>query len=411
MKSIIMRLVPELGNSAVAPSSARLLETSLERFFDATMLKQVQTVVAEKRARDISATIVIGIGGSNLGTMAIQSLVYPDAPIYFVDSLDTDYTYRVIEKAEQLLRTGKHILLNVISKSGTTTETIANFQLFYTLLCRYEHAYADQFVVVTTDKDTVLWQRAQDKAWSVLEIPAAIGGRYSVFTAVGLFPLAMLDLDIVACLQGAHDMYTHLIHDATNQALQSAHWIYAYMRKGYAVHNLFLFGNDMYNLGKWWQQLMGESLGKAVHLDGSPVTYSSVPMVSIGTTDLHAVGQQFLAAVVPVMTTFVTCANSKHTLDLPENKLFDTLVPHMQKKSLHQIMQAVEQGVMHAYAEKSLPYIHMQLYEKNMFAIGQLLQFYMHQVLYLAQLLQVNPFDQPEVELYKRQVRKNLADA
>lgn len=412
MESVVIRRVPEMvsGHEVVSPheiAQAAVLRTA----FDEIMLQKIQKVVTQKKSLQASAIILIGIGGSNLGTMAVQSLLYPAAPIYFVDSLDTDYTYRILEHAQQLLQAGKHILLNVISKSGTTTETVANFQLFYTLLCSYEGARAPEYVVVTTDKDSVLWQRAQEQAWTVLEIPSDVGGRYSVLTAVGLFPLAMLDLDIVACMHGAQQMYKNLTSDPANQALQTAHWIYAHMRKGYAVHNLFLFGNDMYNMGKWWQQLMGESLGKAVHLDGSPLPYSCVPMVSVGTTDLHAVGQQFLAAVVPVMTTFVTCTRTEHQLVLNATRLFDTLVPHMQGKSLHGIMRAIEHGVMQAYTEKSLPYIHLELYEKNMFAMGQLLQFYMHQVLYLAHLLHVNPFDQPEVELYKRQVRKNLADA
>jgi glucose-6-phosphate isomerase len=412
MKSVIIRRFPEVVNEHdIASPHALAQEAVLRTAFDAIMLQEIQDMVAQKKQLDIAAIILIGIGGSNLGTMAVQSLVYPDALIYFVDSLDTDYTYRILEHTKQLLHAGKHVLVNVISKSGTTTETVANFQLFYTLLCSYEGVRAHEYVVVTTDKDSALWQRAQEQSWSMLAIPDAVGGRYSVLTAVGLFPLAMLDLDIAACVQGAQQMYHLLTTDQSNQAWQTAKWIYAHMRKGFAVHNLFLFGNDMYNMGKWWQQLMGESLGKAIHVDGSPVKYSCVPMVSVGTTDLHAVGQQFLASVIPMMTTFITCTRTDHQLTLQENPLFDTLVPHMQKKSLHTIMQAIEQGVMQAYTEKSLPYIHLELYEKNMFAMGQLLQFYMHQVLYLAQLLHVNPFDQPEVELYKRQVRKNLADA
>jgi glucose-6-phosphate isomerase len=412
MKSVTIRYVPELlsdheNREQFAYAQAAVLRTA----FDEARLYEIQKLVAQKKGLQISACVLIGIGGSNLGTMAVQSLLAPDAPIYFIDSLDTDYTYRIYQKIKQLLHGGKHILLNVVSKSGSTTETIADFQLFYTLLSSYEGKRAHEYIVATTDKNSQLWQRAQEDAWTTLEIPADVGGRYSVLTAVGLFPLAMLDLDIVACLRGARTMYDHLTVNPANDAYKSAHWIHAYMRKGYAVHNMFLFGNDMYYLGKWWQQLMGESLGKAVHLDGSAVKQSCIPMVSIGTTDLHAVGQQFLAAVVPVITTFITCKQMDHQLVLQENRAFERLVPHMQHKSLHTIMQAIEQGVMQAYTEKSLPYIHLELYEKNMFAMGQLLQFYMHQVLYLAQLLHVNPFDQPEVELYKRQVRKNLADA
>lgn len=159
------------------------------------------------------------------------------------------------------------------------------------------------------------------------------------------------------------------------------------------------------------QLLMGESLGKAVHIDGSPVSAHCVPMVSIGTTDLHAVGQLFLAGVAPVITTFVTCTRMREMDRLTNQSLFEQLVPDMGNKSLHELMQAVEYGVMQTYAERSLPYIQVALYEKSMSCIGQLMQLYVHQVIYLAQLLQVNAFDQPEVESYKRQVRKRLADA
>src|SRR3990172_93136 len=153
--------------------------------------------------------VVIGIGGSNLGTIAIQEALlgkqwnlHNSPRILYADTVDPDALQVIIEEMQNVLRQGQQILLNVISKSGSTTETVANFEVLLNVLKRHRKD-AGKYVVATTDKDSPLWKLAVKNGFSVLEIPKKVGGRYSVFSAVGLFPLGMLGIDLKELLNGA----------------------------------------------------------------------------------------------------------------------------------------------------------------------------------------------------------------
>ncbi len=385
---------------------------------DKHMLNAVKTLAEQKKQLHPSMIFVIGIGGSNLGTMAVVQALFgslyndldPDMQIYFADTVDTDYIHSLLVLAEVALKNGKQILVNVISKSGKTTETIANFELFLQLLKQYRaQDYAD-YIVATTDKGSPLWQLAYNEHWATLEIPAKVGGRFSVFSAVGLFPLAMLDVDIDALLEGAKHMRNACLRESDNVAMQTAAWQYALLQDGYNIANLFLFSNELGSVGKWWRQLVGESLGKAHKKDGAKNERAVVPIVSLGSTDLHSVGQLYLANVAKIATQFVMVEQNHFNITLPDYaEYFDQFVPNIQSKSLANIMHAIVQGVQKAYAKKGLPFYTVTLPEKNAHCVGEFLQYKMFEICYLGYLLEVNPFDQPEVEAYKSETRKILA--
>lgn len=384
---------------------------------DAAAVKHIRNTVEEKKMLNPAMLIVIGIGGSNLGTLAVQQALlgslYNDADpalkIYYADTVDTDYMHGILTLAETALKNGRTILLNLISKSGKTTESIANFELLLALLKKYRPDGYTQSIIITTDKDSPLWKLATIFNWTALEIPAHIGGRYSVFTAVGLFPLGMLNIDTDALLQGARDMRDQCLQTNDNPAAQTAARHYAWLHKGYNTANLFLFSNELHGCGSWWRQLVGESLGKAETLAGKPNTTALVPMVSVGTTDLHSVGQLYFANIAHIITQFVVIEHNRHEHQLPDYKEFETLVPHIQTKSLAHIMHAIASGVQKAYAHKNLPFCTVILPENNAYYIGQFLIYKMFETVFLAHLLNVNAFDQPEVEVYKKEVRAILA--
>ncbi len=390
---------------------------------DQQMLNAVKALATQKKKLHPCMIFVIGIGGSNLGTMAIQEALFgrlyndlnSDMQIYFADTVDSDYMHSLLVIADTALKDGKQIVVNVISKSGKTTETIANFELFLQLLKKHcPQDYAD-YIVVTTDKDSSLWQLAMQAHWAALEIPCNVGGRFSVLSAVGLFPLAMIDVDIDALLEGAKHMRDVCLGDSDNVAthniaVKTAAWQYALLQDGYNISNLFLFSNELRGLGKWWRQLVGESLGKAQKEDGTKNIQAIVPMMSLGSTDLHSVGQLYLANVAKVTTQFVMAEQNHFDIKLPDYaEYFDKLVPNIQHKSLANIMHAIVIGVQKAYAKKGLPFCTITLPEKNAHYVGQFLQYKMFEICYLGYLLEVNPFDQPEVEAYKSETRKILA--
>jgi len=392
---------------------------SINLLEDAHMLQQVKTIAQEKQALQPTVLVVIGIGGSYLGTAAIHEALFgkfyneqnPAIKVYFADTVDTDYIYDIILLVEQEIEKGHHIIINVVSKSGRTTETIANFEIFLYLLQHYRTIDYHHYVVVTTDEGSPLWNLAEKKGLSRLAIPKKVGGRYSVFSAVSLFPLAMLGVNIDQLLAGARAMVATSSNTDifVNNVALSAAILYCQYQKNITIHDTFLFSVDLENVGKWYRQLLGESIGKECDRQGNKVFIGITPTVSIGSTDLHSVAQLYLGGPYDKFTSFILVKKSKSNIAVPVLDEFEQLVAQIQGKRLSLIMDAVLKGVYAAYQKSKRPFVSIELPEKSAYYVGQLLQFKMIEIMYLGYLLDINPFDQPEVELYKKETRKILA--
>lgn len=378
---------------------------------DKKQLIQVKSLVDAKRSLKPALAIVVGIGGSNLGAQAIYQALFtteaPLIPLYFADTVDPEAIGHIMIEAQQALEAGKNILVIAISKSGKTTETVANFECFLALLIKHRPQDYQKSVVVITDRDSQLWQLAEHKKCDRLAIPAVVGGRFSVLSSVGLFPLALAGVDIERLCAGAAQITPACVAlDENNPALNMASILAYHYAAGVTIHDLFVFSIALEGLGKWQRQLIAESLGKP-NEQGKPVGIT--PTVSVGSTDLHSVGQLYLGGPVARVTTFLWVEDPKISLCVPDMPEFDKLVPHLQKKSLHALMRAIFQGTQQAYQTGKCPFMTISMPEKNAFYIGQFLQMQMIATIYLGALLKINTFDQPQVELYKRNTRKILA--
>ena len=382
---------------------------------DKHMLLNIQKVCEEKRKLSIDILIVIGIGGSSLGARAIHEALHgilyneknPSVLIYFLETVDTDFTTNLIALVEHAICNNKQVLINVITKSGTTTETIINFELFLSLLKKYySHNYSER-IVVTTGKTSPLWEYASREGFVTLEIPEQVGGRYSVFTAVGLFPLMMLDVNIPLLLEGAYAAVNQGLNNSVfeNFSMLNALIKYAHYLDGLHVHDLFVFDISLKACGEWYRQLIAESLGKSYKVGDTEVFVGILPTVSVGSIDLHSVAQLYLGGPRVRHTTFIGIEHMHHVIALP-NIQYDTLQVH--NKNMHDIMNALLLGAQKAYRKKELPFCTILLPEKKPFYIGYLLQNFMLEVIYLGYLFGVNPFDQPHIELYKKETRKAL---
>src|SRR5438477_6483042 len=176
---------------------------SINLIHDQQLMDQVKQLVAKKLVLNPTMLIVIGIGGSNLGTAAVVQALYgvlynENTPIkiYFADTVDADYIQELVRIADKELSVGNNILVNVVTKSGTTTETVANFQLFCDVLKKHQIHDYKKHIVITTDKHSPLYRFAESEQIDYLTIPTQVGGRYSILSAVGLFPLALVGIDI-----------------------------------------------------------------------------------------------------------------------------------------------------------------------------------------------------------------------
>src|SRR5579863_3679571 len=392
--------------------------TSVNLPFDEDLLKLIKTTVQTKKALNPTTLVVIGIGGSNLGTIAILEGIrgkfyneHHQVNTYFVDTVDTDYSNDIAQLIERELVAGNDIIINVISKSGTTTETIANFELFLQILKHHRPDNYHNFIVATTNKNSALWKLAQHEKFTHLAIPDNIGGRYSVFSAVGLFPLSFLDIDIESLTAGAQSGFLLSTHKkiSDNPAALSAAIIAAHYKRGNIIHDSFIFSVALANLGAWYRQLSAESVGKAYNKNNELINTGILPTMSIGSTDLHSVAQLYLAGPYNRITTFVTVEKNKSDIVVPPRREFASLMPFIQDKPLNAIMDAIVHGTQVAYAKSKRPFMNIALPEKTEYFIGQFMQIKMIEIIYLGFLLNVNPFDQPQVESYKKETKNILA--
>jgi len=395
------------------------LEASLNLVSDQELRERVQEIVASKQTGELKYIFVVGIGGSHLGTQAVYDALYGafDAfqlkrypKMYFVDTVNARALYNLQRFIQENVSTPQEVLMNVISKSGGTTETMVNAELVLSYLDEVLGRDARDRIVVTTDKDSRLWQQAQSQNLSALSLPEMVGGRYSVLSAVGLFPLAAAGIDIEDLHRGARDMREQCIDGSfdKNPAMQSSLAIYKAHQNGACIHDTFLFHTELESMGKWYRQLTGESLGKEEDRDGNTVHAGITPTVSLGSSDLHSVAQLYLGGPNDKITTFVRAQLDTDTQTLPQDGLFSSLVDESQGYSADEIMDAILEGVKIAYQKQNLLFMDVLLDDISAYSIGQFFQFKMCEIMYLAQLINVNAFNQPNVELYKTETKRIL---
>lgn len=378
--------------------------------FDEKYYETIAQIADQKKSLGCSAVVFIGIGGSSLGAQAVHlalSGVYwnelNSPKIYWADTLDPQETFNTIKLIEKLLQNNERILLVLVSKSGTTLESIVHYRVFLNLIQKYYASNYHEFIVIITDKNSVLADYARDNNCALITIPEPIGGRYSVFTAVGVFILAFLGYDIFQFRMGACAAVEDVLLQPLelSDAARSALCIYEHYLRGNFVVDYFVFPKIFSGIGLWYRQLLGEGLGKQA---GNGDYCHLLPTVSVGSNDLHAVAQLYLGGFPPMFTQFLTCQKYTHDILVPPGP-FGSFAQNL---TYSRLIDILFQATKNSYDEQKRPYIHIQLPENSIYYIGYLLQFNMIQAVYLATLFDVDSFDQPHVELYKKHVRKMI---
>ncbi|NYF23640.1 glucose-6-phosphate isomerase [Sporosarcina sp. JAI121] len=365
------------------------------------LIDSIQDMASEVRNCS-SILIVIGVGGSYLGTKAIHEALKS----YFGD----DSTYPEIIYAgqnmsgaylKQLLRyiDGKEVFINVISKSGTTTEPAIAFRVLRSYMEDRYGGEANGRIVVTTDSEKgALKELAKEKGYRSFVIPNDIGGRYSVLTAVGIFPLAVAGVDIRALLSGAKQAAFDLLGEdlELNPAYRYAVARQILYAKGYTIELLASFEPSLQYFHEWWKQLFGESEGKGKK--GIFPASVSFP------TDLHSVGQYIQDGrrfLFETLLHFEDVGDDQHIPYDPEDR--DGL-NYLVDKSLNEINTISKEGTAMAHSEGGVPVLKIELAKLDEFHIGYLIYFFMKSCAMSAYLSGVNPFDQPGVESYKNKM-------
>lgn len=384
--------------------------------YDEEALETCSRLATTLKAYNPTIVVLVGIGGSNLGALAVLQALYGvlhnerSVPrFYCADTIDNDETGELYTHIEQELAKGATVILCIVTKSGSTTETLINGSLFYDCLRRYRPLDFHNFVVVITDEQSPLMHVAQKNKCHLLTIPSSVGGRYSVFSAVGLFPLCLMGVDIRSFVKGAQRALDENLHEDLehSEVAKQAVALYNAYNAGYLIHDIFVFCPALVMLGHWYKQLIGESLGKKHDIKGNLVEIGISPTVSEGTVDLHSVVQLYLAGPRIRTTTFLVKRGESSALTIPST-IFTDLVPGLAGRSVTFIKDAIFEGVIQAYKREERPYSIASLEEGSSESLGAFMMEKMLETVLLGALFSINPFDQPAVELYKEGARARM---
>ena len=373
----------------------------LPRDYDKEEFARIQTA-AERIRRDSEALVVIGIGGSYLGARAVVevlnspnfNLTRKGGPaIYFAGcGLSSDGLTEVIDQVRD-----KEFSVNVISKSGTTTEPAVAFRIFKALLEeKYGKEGARKRIYATTDvKRGALKGLADAEGYEEFVVPDAVGGRYSVLTAVGLLPIACAGIDITALMGGAAAAMEELAKPGTDNPA----WQYAAARHGLycagkKVELLACYEPSFRFFAEWWKQLYGESEGK----DGKGLFPASVEF----TADLHSMGQYIQQGERVMFETVVRFAKSQREIEIPNDPDNVDGLNFLAGKSLSFVAEKAFQGVVLAHVDGGVPNVILTVEQRDARTLGALIYFFEYACGLSGYLLEVNPFDQPGVEAYKK---------
>lgn len=351
------------------------------------------------------ALVVIGIGGSYLGSRGvIECLCSPyynlkkkDTPnVYFVgNGLSSDALGEVLE-----LVGGEDFSVNVISKSGTTTEPAVAFRFFREKLVeKYGKDGAKARIFATTDRAKgALKSLADAEGWETFEIPDNVGGRYSVLTAVGLLPIAVCGVDIDALMSGASSMMDTCLQEGcdANPAWRYAAARYQLYHAGKSIELLVCYDPAFRFMAEWWKQLFGESEGK----EGKGLFPASVEF----TADLHSMGQYIQEGKRLMFETVVRFGPSARQMTVPRDGGDGDGLNFLAGESMDYIRDRAMEGTLLAHTEGGVPNLIVEAGEKNARTLGQLIYFFEYACGLSGYLLDVNPFDQPGVEAYKKKM-------
>ena len=357
--------------------------------------------LAERMKGKYDTVLVCGIGGSYLGARAALEMIkglYPNdgiEVIFIGNTFSHTYLSQILEHIRD-----REVVLNVISKSGTTTETSISFRIFKKFMEEKYGAEAKERIYATTDaKRGTLKALADQEGYEEFVIPDNIGGRYSVFTAVGLLPLALSGVNITELMQGALDAF----HDLNNEDLLSnPAYQYAVMRrilneKGYTAEYFVTYHLQLTMIAEWWKQLFGESEGKEFK--------GVLPTSACFSTDLHSLGQFIQEGSKMEYETILYIDNMPQDIIFPDDAEDLDHMNYLSGKPLSWVNQMAFEGTLSAHSEVGKnPNMVIHLRDNSARAFGYMIYFFFLACGMSCYLLDINPFNQPGVEVYKKKM-------
>lgn len=377
---------------------------------DLRELKELAQAVRE----EFKNVVVIGIGGSDLGARAVHRALNhqfynlkQEPRLFFLG--DTTDPVAITEVLDVV--TLSETAFIVISKSGNTIEQMSTFVLVRDLLIKEVGEKAKDHIIILTDKDKgTLREIIQREGYRSLVVPADVGGRFSVLSSVGLFPLAVVGIDIDGLLQGAREMDEYDSHNSARDNIMS---IYAMLqmrayKTGQPISVLMPYSYGLREFGFWFRQLWAESLGKKVDLDGNVVHVGPTPIAAVGPTDQHSQVQLYMEGPADKIFTFITVKEPAVNMTLPGS--FSDLegVAYLEGHDFGEILAAEQTSTAQALTEQDRPNCQIEIDRLDAHSLGALIYFFEMATTYAGAILDIHTFDQPGVEIGKQYMYRIL---
>lgn len=383
-----------------------------EEMLERDLCKRVQTV-ADRLRHECLYIICIGIGGSYLGGKAVMEALgdhfsahrQPELGrpqvLFAGNNISSDYLHDLMD-----LVVDKPFGIVNISKSGTTTEPAIAFRMLSQyLVARDGQEVAKRRIVAITDKKRGALRRlADEQGYDTFVIPDDVGGRFSVLTPVGLLPIALAGFDIEALLQGASDtalLYRSTEHPLETPAVQYAVTRQAAYRERAVSEVLVAFEPRLSAMGQWWMQLFGESEGK----EGKGL----LPLSLTYTTDLHSMGQWIQQGPHNILETMIVVDTPRDTITIPTDEQNLDGLNYLAGETMHYVNEQAHLGTLLAHEDGGVPVLQLQLPQIDARTIGAFIYTMEYAVAVSGYMMGINPFDQPGVEDYKRNMFALLA--
>ena len=347
--------------------------------------------------------VVLGIGGSALGNKALYNALKTERGLkkrlFVYDNVDPVFLYEILSELD-LERT----IFNVITKSGTTAETMAGYMILMDLIKKKFPADYRKRVIITTDREKgFLRQVIQTEGYASFVVPDNVGGRFSVLTDVGLVSSAFVGIDIDQMLSGAGQM-RDLCESGDimqNPAYLNGLLHFLYMREGKNISVMMPYSNSLYDFADWYRQLWAESLGKRYDRKGREIFVGQTPVKALGTTDQHSQVQLYAEGPADKVFTFLTVERFQHDYTIPDLHPDRPEVSYLGGKKLSELLNAERFATEIALTKAGRPNCNLIFPEISEEYLGQAIMMYEIQTVFTGKLLNIDPLDQPGVEAGK----------
>ncbi len=380
--------------------------------------ENVNAYFADHTPRDrCKHMVVLGIGGSALGNIALQAALKPHTHnltgckyrpgprLYVLDNVDPQVVLNTMEHIERADPTLEQTMVNVISKSGETAETAAQFMIFRNWLKEKlgDGRFAKHIVAVTDPSVGTMRSIVDREGYQNLPVPDGVGGRFSVLSPVGLFSAAMGEIDIEELLTGAADMDNRCknIELRSNPAALLAWMLIEFTRRGKPNHVMMSYSNGLYLFADWFRQLWAESLGKQTDRDGNTVFAGATPIKALGTTDQHSQVQLYREGPHDKVLGFLEVGQFENDVTIPTGMGVDNLA-YLEGQSLAALLNAEKRATEFALVESNRPNFTIKFPVVNAYTVGQFIQLWQVATAYAGLLLNIDAYDQPAVETGKK---------